>query len=488
MARDWTFGRKLAIGFAVTVVLSWLNGWISIESMHRAIQAKDQVIDNDMLILIDAEKLETATEKHSAAVRGFLLTAETRYRDARNQSIQDFDRLVGELRGRLQRDAQTLIPVEQAHAEYVSASAELLQLRSQGISQETLEKTFIEQLRPRRERLKAAAEVFLQGRTEKLQEAKLVATEAAERASSWVLVIAVVTMVMGVLLAVLFTRTLNRQIGRAVGQVQSSAAELQAAANEQATGARQQATAMTEITTTISELLATSRQIAESARRVAAMADQTASSSRAGEGTVAKAQEAINFIQRQVEQIVTHMLDLGKKTQQIGVVLDIVSELAEQTNILAINATIEAIGAGDGGKRFAVVADEIRRLADRVSIATKEIRSLIEDVRSAANTTVMATETGSKTVDAGSRHFNDVTSSLRQISGLVSNTTEAAREIELSTKQQTSAVEQVNLAVANVAQATRETETSSAQTLQTASQLATLSRELLAVVQSDATI
>jgi len=176
------------------------------------------------------------------------------------------------------------------------------------------------------------------------------------------------------------------------------------------------------------------------------------------------------------------MLGLGKKSQEIGAVLDIVLELAEQTNILAINATIEAAGAGEAGKRFAVVADEIRKLADRVGGSAKEIRTLIDDVRSAVNTTVMATETGSKAVDAGSRQFGDVAIAFQQISGLVSTTTEASREIELSTKQQTTAVEQVNVAIANVAQASRETETSSAQTLQTASQLAGLSKELLRMI------
>src|SRR6185312_9715141 len=104
------------------------------------------------------------------------------------------------------------------------------------------------------------------------------------------------------------------------------------------------------------------------------------------------------------------MLDLGKKSQQIGAVLDIVAELAEQTNILAINATIEAAGAGDSGKRFAIVADEIRKLADRVGGSTKEVRGLIDDVRSAVNTTVMTTETGSKAVDATGKQFGDVAS------------------------------------------------------------------------------
>src|SRR5216684_6246017 len=109
------------------------------------------------------------------------------------------------------------------------------------------------------------------------------------------------------------------------------------------------------------------------------------------------------------------MPELGKKSQEVGAVLDIVSELAEQTNILAINATIEAAGASEAGKRFAVVADEIRKLADRVAGSTKEIRGLIEDVRSSVNTTVMTTEGGSKSVDAGAKQFTEVASAFKQI-------------------------------------------------------------------------
>jgi methyl-accepting chemotaxis protein len=279
------------------------------------------------------------------------------------------------------------------------------------------------------------------------------------------------------------TGSLSKQIGSAVGQVQSSSAELQAAANQQATSAKEQTTAMNEITTTISELLATSRQIAESAQRVSQTAEQTAGAARSGHGTVDMTQESIFGIRRQVDQIVTHMLELGKKSQEIGAVLDIVSELAEQTNILAINATIEAAGAGDAGRRFAVVADEIRKLADRVGGSTKEIRVLIDDVRGAVNTTVMATETGSKSVDAGARQFGEVAQAFKQIVGLVNTATEAAREIELSTKQQATAVEQVNVAIASVAQASVETETSASQTLLTVSQMAGLSKDLSRIIQ-----
>jgi methyl-accepting chemotaxis protein len=180
------------------------------------------------------------------------------------------------------------------------------------------------------------------------------------------------------------------------------------------------------------------------------------------------------------------MLDLGRKSQQIGGILELINELAEQTNILAINATIEAAGAGESGKRFAVVGEEIRRLADRVGASTKEIRQLIDDIRTAVNKTVMTTEGGNKAVEAGARQFAEVASSFEQISALVATTTEAAREIELSTKQQSTAVEQVNSAVSNVAQATRENEASSNQTLQTASELVVLSRALVKIVHADA--
>jgi methyl-accepting chemotaxis protein len=239
---------------------------------------------------------------------------------------------------------------------------------------------------------------------------------------------------------------------------------------------------MNEITTTISELLITSRQIAESAQRVSKIAEETEAAARAGDATIDQTRNSIGTIRSQVDQIVQHMLALGEKSQQIGQVVDLVSELAEQTNILAINATIEASGAGEWGRRFAVVAEEIRKLADRTAASAKEIRTLIEDVRGAVNTTVMATEIGAKAVDAGARKFDDATNSFRAIAQLVATTNDATREIELSTKQQTTAVEQVNVAASDTARVSRETESSAVQTRQTAAHLSTLSSDLLEMV------
>ena len=488
MGRHWTFGQKLTASFASLVALAIIMGLVAYIALRTVVAAKDQVIDVDAQLLISAEAVFALAEKKGSDARGFLLTADERFVTDLQKARTELGTVLEQLRRNAATDeARRLIEaITQAEATHQRTIDAAIAQRRTAVSLETISRTFDQQVRPAREQLDATIQTFVAMETRRLHSAKQAATDTANSATTLMAVLVAVVTLGAAAAGVLLTRTLGRQIGTAVGQVQSSSAELQAAATQQATGAKQQATAMSEIATTISELLATSRQITESARRVAEIAEETARAAQGGSDTVDQAHESISAIRRQVDLVVNHMLELGKKSQQIGTVLEIVSELAEQTNILAINATIEAAGAGEAGRRFAVVADEIRKLADRVAESTKEIRGLIEDVRSAVNTTVMATETGSKAVDAGSKQFGHVTASFKQIVGLVTTTTEAAKEIELSIKQQMSAIEQVNVAITNIAQATRETEASTGQTQQTASQLAVLSKDLLKVIRPEA--
>lgn len=481
---NWTFGQRIGAGFAAIVLLTLLSGLIAIFALTTVVQTNDTVVKTYGQNLVLANQVGMLDARRSVAVRGFLLTRQAELLDAAAKYQDQTERVFDELRKTaLEPEEQDLLKkISDAIRSHRQASDEVIQLRKGGAAVETVAQQFEDEVRPLRQQINDAMDDFQRLESQNRDRAMKSASSSASWAIGLVVVCLLVVFLLATFISVQLTRSLSYQIGSAVGRVQSSSSELQSVANQQATGAKEQATAMSEIATTISELLATSRQIAESAQRVASIADQTAGAANAGDGTVTRASESIGGIRRQVDQIVNHMLELGRKSQQIGSVLDIVSELSEQTNILAINATIEAAGAGESGKRFAVVADEIRKLADRVSGSTKEIRGLIEDVRNAVNTTVMATETGSKAVDSGNRQFGEVAQALRQISALVSTTTDAAREIELSTKQQTSAVEQVNVAIANVAQASRETEASTAQTLQTAQQLTGLSTELLRVV------
>jgi len=481
----WTFGRKIAIGFAVAFILLMGVGAVAYRSLNL-LSKTSHAVAHTYIVIGHVDGIVSLLKDAETGQRGYVITGEEPYLEPYQGTATAIAGLLGELRD-LTRDnpAQQkrialLEPLIQAKIDELKQTIEMR--RNQGFApvldriKTGIGKKLMDDIR------KVAAQMELEERD--LLKRRAEEVEATTAGATLVIVFGTLFCLVFVSATGLYlTRSLTTQIGSAVQHIQSSSAELQSAATQQATGAKESSTSMTEITTTISELLATSRQIAESARRVSGVADKTAEAARSGEGTIQNANTSFAGIRRQTDLIVNHMLELGKKSQQIGSVLDIVLELAEQTNILSINASIEAAGAGDSGKRFGVVADEIRKLADRVSGSTKEIRSLIDDVRGAVNTTVMATETGSKAVDAGARQFDEVAFAFKQIAGLVTTTTDAAREIELSTKQQSTAVEQVNVAIANTAQATKETEASSGQVLQTASQLAVLSKDLFRLVQ-----
>lgn len=485
MFENWTFGKKVGAGFALSGVILVLIAMVGFRTSESLIE-NDRWVEHTHEVRSSLSELGARLLEIEGSTRGFVISGEDSFLDPYRAALAASHGLFAQLRSLTadnatqQRRLDALSPLIDERLAHAKRSIEL---RGSGGAEAASSFITAGQGKQLSDRIRSVI-AELDNEEHQLLEVRARDARASAATSKAVALWGSLLGILGIALIGWFiVSSLSQQIGTAVHQVQSSSTELQAAANQQASGSREQATAMSEITTTISELLATSRQIAESAQRVAQIAEQTALGARSGDATVERAHDSISAIRRQVDSIVSHMLELGRKSQQIGSVLDIVSELAEQTNILAINATIEAAGAGEAGRRFAVVADEIRKLADRVAGSTKEIRGLIDDVRSAVNTTVMATETGSKAVDAGSKQFGDVASAFKQIGGLVSTTTEAAREIELSTKQQTTAVEQVNLAIANVAQATRETEASAEQTLNTATQLSGLSRALLRIIQ-----
>jgi CHASE3 domain sensor protein len=487
LIKSWTFGRKIAFGFSLSILVLLVVGWVSYRSSDLLIE-NNRMVTHTHQVLEELSRLLSLLKDAETGQRGYLLTADDAYLEPYNAAVPAIATTLADIQA-----LTTDNPHEQQRVARLRplVDAKLAELRK------TID------LR-RTDGLDAALKIVLNNSGKKaMDDARGVVAEmdgeerallaqrgeaadaSANGTKTTILIGVIAALVLVGAAAYVITKSLSGQLTNAVSSIRSSSAELQAAATQQATGSREQSSAANEVSTTIRELLSTSKQIAESSQRVARIAEETATGARAGDQAVTRAQDSMVTIKRQVDLIVGHMLDLGKKSQQAGGILEIINELAEQTNILAINATIEAAGAGEAGKRFAVVADEIRKLADRVGGSTKEIRGLIEDIRAAVNTTVMATEGGVKAVDAGARQFSDVTSAFGHIGGLVGTTTEAAREIELSTKQQATAVEQVNVAIANVAQATKESEASSTQTLQTATQLAALSQDLIKLIREE---
>jgi methyl-accepting chemotaxis protein len=483
MARR-TFGRRLGVGFGLTVALTLIMGASSVAALSVVVDAKDDAIREAVEDLVGAEHLTTKAESRISDYRAFLLNGSQDYLDLTTADREQFLALVVQLRGTLTDPGalSLLDAVSAAEAKHAAVLQPVIERRKAITNLQNISELNATEVTPARKALQDSITALTIKVRADVETARRDSSRRATQSILWIIGLGLLAMACGGYIAWRLNRDLRREVGAAVGHIQSSSAQLEAAAAQQATGGRDQASAMNEITTTISELLITSRQIAESAQRVSKIAEDTSDAALTGDATIDQTRASISAIRSQVDQIVQHMLALGEKSQQIGGVVDLVSELAEQTNILAINATIEASGAGEWGRRFAVVAEEIRKLADRTAGSAKEIRALIEDVRGAVNTTVMATEIGAKSVDAGSRQFDDATSSFRRIAQLVATTNDATREIELSTKQQTTAVEQVNVAASDTARVTRETEASAVQTKQTAAHLSSLSGDLLDLV------
>lgn len=487
-ASSWTFGRKIALGFGLSVAMLLVVGVVAYRSTD-ALVTNNHNVTHTHQVLENIAHVPSLMKDAETGQRGFLLTGDDAYLEPYQSALGAVVKTVEDLRlltadnPRQQGRIAQLRPLIDAKLAELKRTIDLR--RTQGLDA-VLKVVVSGEGKKTMDDIRAVVGAMDQEERDLLQERSTTAEEGAQAAKATISIGSLLALIIVGFASFVITSSLNKQLGSAVASIRSASTELQAAATQQASGSREQTSVTNEVSTTMSELLATSRQIAESAQRVARIAEETAGGARSGDQTVQRAQEAIGGIKRQMDLVVGHMLDLGKKSQQAGSILELINELSEQTNILAINASIEAAGAGDAGKRFAVVADEIRKLADRVGGSTKEIRTLIEDIRAAVNTTVMATEVGTKSVDAGTRQFTDVTTSFRQIAGLVGTTTEAAREIELSTKQQATAVEQVNVALSNVAQATSQNEASSNQTLQAATQLSGLSRELLQLIQQQA--
>jgi len=173
---------------------------------------------------------------------------------------------------------------------------------------------------------------------------------------------------------------------------------------------------------------------------------------------------------------------LGDRSQKIGDVLDIIQEIAAETHLLAVNAAIESAAAGEHGRRFAVVAGEVRRLAERSRASAEEIAALVTEIQAAISASVMATEQGTKEVEIGAGLARGVEKGLHEIVEMIEKTTQTAKEISLATQQQRAASDQVVAVIRGIADSARE----SAEGMQQASSLVTQLTTLAAGFKEEA--
>ena len=250
-----------------------------------------------------------------------------------------------------------------------------------------------------------------------------------------------------------------RALGALVQQIQNSSIEVAVAGNtvhatasELASGSSEQAAGVVEITATMEELARTAAQIASNAAAQAELALRSEQSGDTGAGAVEDALHGVEEVQKRISAIANRADALGARSKEIYRVLDLITEIAQETHLLSLNATIEAVAASEHGRRFSVVADEVRRLAQRSQESVASVRLLLDEFAGSIRATVVATEESGKEAAHVLERARSAAAAIADLRGALADTARAAREISFATQQQRTASDQVVLTLKEVSQ------------------------------------
>ncbi|WP_440950758.1 methyl-accepting chemotaxis protein [Methanosphaerula subterraneus] len=245
-------------------------------------------------------------------------------------------------------------------------------------------------------------------------------------------------------------RTLDREILEGVNVLASSVSELMTTMAQSASGAQETATSISETTAAVEEVKQTTEVASQKAKNVADNAASASSMVETGRVSVEETIASMNRIQQQMDSIGESIGRLNEQSLAISEIIGVVNDVAEQVNILSVNAAIEAAKAGDQGKGFAVVAQEIRLLAEESKRATGQIRKLLKDTQKAVSTAVMAVEQGSRVVEAGVRQSTETGNSIRVLEEFNEQSAQSATQIAISSKEQLVGMEQVAVSMESI--------------------------------------
>ena len=249
-------------------------------------------------------------------------------------------------------------------------------------------------------------------------------------------------------------RGISTQIDAATNRVTSSLSEIAASISTQTTGAAQQATAINETTSTLEEIKSTSSQTLEKAEMLGSVATQAREQGQQGIQATDQTVEAMQAIRKKVEAIAETNLALSEQTKQIGEITNVVNNLSQQSKMLALNASIEAAKAGEAGKGFAVVAAQIGNLAERSEESTGQVQKILENIRSATDRAVMATEEGAKEVDQGVNLVSQTGDTMNSLNGAIRETSIASDQIVAAVRQEAAGIQQIATAMSEIEKVT----------------------------------
>jgi twitching motility protein PilJ len=273
-------------------------------------------------------------------------------------------------------------------------------------------------------------------------------------------------------------RTLVTTINETSEQVSSSAQESQTTARDLANAAEQQAQQITSATSAINQIVSSMDVVSKDSAESADVAERSVKIASRGAEVVRETISGMDSIRDQIQETSKRIKRLGESSQEIGSIVELINDIAEQTNILALNAAIQAASAGEAGRGFAVVADEVQRLAERSTSATKRIETLVQTIQSDTNEAVNSMEQTTAEVVAGARLAEDAGSALGDIERVSHDLSALIQNISAAAREQSAAATDISVSMNAIQEITSQTSQGASQTADSIGTLAQLASDL----------
>ncbi|MBZ0223763.1 MAG: type IV pili methyl-accepting chemotaxis transducer N-terminal domain-containing protein [Dokdonella sp.] len=273
-------------------------------------------------------------------------------------------------------------------------------------------------------------------------------------------------------------RSLVTTINETAVQVSTAAQETQSTAMGLADAAQHQARQISSASVAINEMARSIDNVSKSSAESADVAQRSVQIAANGAQVVRQTIEGMDSIRDQIQETSKRIKRLGESSQEIGAIVELINDLSEQTNILALNAAIQAASAGEAGRGFAVVADEVQRLAERASGATKRIETLVQTIQSDTNEAVSSMEQTTSEVVSGARRAEDAGQALGEIENVSNNLASLIQGISTSARQQSAAATNISSTMNVIQEITSQTSVGASQTAESIGNLAQLAANL----------
>ncbi|HTR67112.1 MAG TPA: HAMP domain-containing methyl-accepting chemotaxis protein [Terriglobales bacterium] len=279
-------------------------------------------------------------------------------------------------------------------------------------------------------------------------------------------------------------REIIQSVAGTAEHVASASEEISSSASQQSQGAETQKDQTAQVATAMQEMSSTVLQVSENSAKAADASQKAAETARHGGGIVDETLAKMRVIAGSVSATAKKVDELGKSSDQIGRIIGVIDDIADQTNLLALNAAIEAARAGEQGRGFAVVADEVRKLAERTTSATKEIATMIRTVQDETKVAVAAMEEGNRQVEEGVTTTAKAGDSLREIIHMSEQVGEMITHIATAATEQSSATEEINNNMEQIAKLVKESAEGAKQSAQACQDLSGLALDLQKIVSN----